>query len=413
MNINNTLSLFIYCQTMETNTMAVVLMNQTSPWTSTSATTTAGSDGRNFVFNDPVQRIILAVIFIIAFVVGFTGNGLTMLAVALSRKLRTITNVFVVNLAMADLLTCCVLPWNTVALLSFSGWPLPDWVCAGAALVLYTCGGCSLYSLATIAINRYIIITRPLKTYRAIYTKRNNAIILTICWLVPFSVSLIPPLCGLGELGYAVKYKTCSHKTAHPLSDYYSMLQAAVLYPVPLVIVVVCYIKIFLHTRRHIRTMTMSDTSDTSVTNTKRSSPNGTPHHEPNKSVKKRLNRRQVEITKNMLFVVCAFGLCASPYCVSLMIPPSDPAIPWTAAILLFNSCVNPFIYATKHPYFKQVFGFMLMCRCTEIPEQASIIRTISSMRSSFRSTRRKNKKPAAHSYHSNNINTVVNEADV
>ncbi|XP_054767611.1 alpha-1D adrenergic receptor-like [Lytechinus pictus] len=390
---------------METGTMPLIVINQT--WTSTSATTAIGNDGRNFVFNDPVQRIILAVIFIIAFFVGFTGNGLTMLAVGLSRKLRTITNVFVVNLAIADLLTCCVLPWNTVALLSFSGWPLPDWVCAGAALVLYTCGGCSLYSLATIAINRYIIITRPLRTYRAIYTKRNIAIILTICWLVPFSVSLIPPLCGLGELGYAVKYKTCSHKTTHPLSDYYSMLQAAVLYPVPLIIIVVCYVKIFNHTRRHMKTMTMSESSDTSVSNTKRSSPNGTPHNE-SKSVRKRLNKRQVEITKNMLFVVCAFGLCASPYCVSLMIPPSDPAIPWTAAILLFNSCVNPFIYATKHPYFKQVFGFMLKCQCTKIPEQASIIRTISSMHSSYRSTRRKNRKSATQSCTSNSATEVA-----
>ncbi|XP_071497058.1 alpha-1A adrenergic receptor-like [Diadema antillarum] len=373
----------------------------------TSTPLSSSDDGRTFVFNDPIQRTILAVIFIIVFLIGFVGNGLTMLAVLFSRKLRTITNVFVVNLAVADLLTCCTLPWNAVALLSFSGWPLPDWVCAAAALVLYTCGGCSLYSLATIALNRFIIITRPIHTYRTIYSRRNVIIMVMIAWVIPLSVSLIPPLCGLGELGYAIKYKTCSHKTSHPLSDFYSLLQAIVLYPVPLVIIVVCYIKIFLHTRRHMKTMMASESSDTSQSKRSSSPKHSNLNTTGQTSVKKSLSKRQVEITKNLFYVVCAFGLCASPYCVSLMIPPSDPVIPWTAAILLFNSCINPFIYATKHPYFKQVFGFMLRCRCSKIPEQAAIIRTLSSIHSSFRSTRRRKRNSTANTYTSDRKSTA------
>nr|XP_054767434.1 5-hydroxytryptamine receptor 4-like [Lytechinus pictus] len=349
-------------------------ISDTSPLPSTevyyqTSTDQHSNSWRTFKFDDYTQRVVLSVFFIIIATLGIFGNSMVVLGVILCRKLRTVTNIFVVNLAVADLLTALTIPWNAVALLSRSGWPLPEWVCVVVALVSFTCVGCSLFTLATIAINRWLVITQSLNAFRRVYTPVNLTFMILAIWSVPFLVALVPPMVGLGELGYADKYSTCSHKTTHPLSDYYSVLQTLIFYPVPLVIIIVCYVKVYLHVKRHMKAMTeQAEGSSTSMhASLKRQS----------SQQQLRLSKRQVEITKNLFYVVLAFLICITPYGVALMIPPSDPAIPWTAAILLCNSCVNPMIYATKHPNFKLVFRYMLTCKCHRIPEQSEFLRSV------------------------------------
>ena len=89
--------------------------------------------------------------------------------------------------------------------------------------------------------------------------------------------------------------------------------------------------------------------------------------------------KRQVEITKNLFYVVCAFVACLAPFAIALVIPPSDPAIPWTSMIVIFNSAINPIIYGAKHPHFKEVFRHMLRCRYHMIPEPSGCLRKIRS----------------------------------
>ncbi|XP_072041854.1 alpha-1B adrenergic receptor-like [Amphiura filiformis] len=359
-----------------------------SPSDSDSLNTTMHSSpgGRDFVFDNIPERLTIGIITLIISMVGIFGNSLTIFAVFLSRKLRTITNVFVVNLAVADLLTCMVLPWNAVGVLypPSDEYPLPDMICKFAALVLYTCAGCSVYTLAAISINRYFLITRQSKRYRAFYSRTKMATIVTVVWIWPLLVALVPPLCGLGELGFTAKYSSCTHDTSHPLSDYYSMLQAALLFPVPLTIIVVCYVKVFLHLKSHHRNMkdqvNREVSENASVSQASLSNRHSVVVYPTPTEKRKQLSRRQVEITKNLFYVVVVFLICILPYGICLMIPPSDPLIPWVATIFLLNSCLNWMIYATKHPHFKTVYRLILNCQCAKIPEQSAFLR-------SFRST--------------------------
>lgn len=339
-----------------------------------------------------VQRIIIAIVYGILALTGLLGNSLVILAVLLSRKLRTITNVFVVNLSIADCLTCLMLPFNVVGLLNLDGnqekYPLEEWICRGAGLILFTCAGCSVYTLAAIGINRWYLITRPVRRYRTFFARKNITMMVLIVWLIPLFTALVPPLAGLGELGYARKYATCTHKTTHELSDYYSMLQAAIFYPIPMITIVTTYILIFCHIREHAKIITeQSEISTTSMPS------NANPASmDPNADLRKRLSRRQLEITRNLFYVVCAFFICITPYAMVLFIPPSDPLTPWTAAIFLVNSCINPFIYATKHPHFKVIFKLILTCQCSRVPEKSRIMRSIRSVRS-IRSIKGRRKK--------------------
>ncbi|XP_072175571.1 uncharacterized protein [Diadema setosum] len=198
-----------------------------------------------FEFNDYTQRIIIAVVVGVVFLLGTSGNGLVILAVLLSKKLQSSTNWFVVNLACADLFTCLCLPFNIVALLSRDGWPLPDWICAAASAVTLTCLGASVMTLALIAYNRWYLLTQPPAKFQKLYTKGKIMVMVIAAWMYPFLLVIVPHFAGLGKLGYSNEYKTCTQDTSLPTSEFYSLL-AGVMAIIPVFLaVVIIYVRIY------------------------------------------------------------------------------------------------------------------------------------------------------------------------
>ncbi|XP_038068152.1 trace amine-associated receptor 8b-like [Patiria miniata] len=331
------------------------------------------------------ERIVLAVAMSIIAVVGSVGNGLVILSVALSRKLRTATNVYVVSLSTTDLLTCLCLPWHVLGAVSIDGWPIGMWICSafGGLTIIFV--GSSIITLAFIAVNRLFLITQPSTRYRTLYTRKMLLVTTLVAWLLPFVTVTLPPLLGVGKLGYDEKYLRCGpvQTSGGPLSNPYDMIVSAVLYPIPMLVIVVSYVKIFLYIKHHTKTILTpniapSDHSSSSYPKSPTANNNGTPHPgtlSPVNSTRRRLSRRQVEITKNLFYVVCAFVLCLTPYSVGLMIPAADHFTPYAGVILLLNSCVNPVIYAAKHPYFRTVFVCIVTLKFSKIPEPSSFLR--------------------------------------
>ena len=331
-----------------------------------------------FIFSHYSQRVIVALIFIIASIVGTFGNSLVILAVILSRKLRNATNAFVVNLSCADILTSLIIPWNAVALLTRGGWPIAPWVCSLAAGILFLCVGCSLYSLALIGLNRLVLITRPKKLYDQIYNCKTLILWIGSTWFIPFCVAIVPPICRVGSLGYNPKYSSCSAQSKAIYTDAYDAIMAIGLYPVPLLVIIVSYVKIFLYVRSHTERMTVRAKKQPAENGAKDEMKVTIEDKNKNKSsTKDALKKRQMQITKNMFYVVCAYFLCFTPYGLCLLIDTSDPAIPYTAALVLINGCINPILYGTKHPNFREVFKCILKCDLKQIPEQSTILRLI------------------------------------
>ncbi|XP_071484353.1 beta-4C adrenergic receptor-like [Diadema antillarum] len=403
-----------------------------------------------FKFDDPAQRIFVAILFIIASIVGVVGNSVVIAAVIVSRRLRTITNVFVVNLAVADLLTSAAVPWNAVALLSPGGWPLQPWVCSVAGGIMYLCIAASLYSLASVALNRFILVTKDFKTYRRTFTTVNLVIWVGLIWVVSFIFVLFLPIIDIGALGYNRKYHSCGQTSDHPKEDTYQLLQAFGIFPIPLTIICYCYGRLFCFVRRHAKVMsahlsvtqetTQSDLSNETGDHSKAAAAeskgrqslqvqelsevgqqqptqekvhlssasdcqNGSNHANGvpavvqtnnNNSIisrsssvfKKRgasVNKRQLQITQNMFIVVCAFFVCLAPFTVCLFYDDSDPFVPYACAIVLCNSCINPFIYATKHPVFKTVMKAVVTCRLRNVPEPTRVIHRLVINKTSLR----------------------------
>ncbi|XP_022080030.1 melatonin receptor type 1B-B-like [Acanthaster planci] len=330
------------------------------------------------------ERVVVAVVWLLIAVFNVTGNTMVILAVVCSKKLRTSTNVFVVSLSVADLLTGLALPMSAVGLLSPGNtWPWStETPCYLAGLLLFVSSCASLYNLASIALNRLILIKRPMTLYRSLYTKRNVVIIVVAIWFVAFATMIVPPIFGIGGFGYDEQHHTCSDLDTHPKAKTFKRIQTSVGYPIPFITIVTCYTMIFLHVRRHFqaqRSMRVASSYTGPVCATTGSS--SFVVSDSSDALKTaqsdRVYRQQLEITKNLFMAVCAFFLCITPYCVALFIPDTDRCLLFLGVVFTFNSCVNPIVYAAKHPQFKKVLRRMMRCRCSQIEEPSNALKAV------------------------------------
>lgn len=375
-----------------------------------------------YEFDSYPQRLLIAGIILCIFISGVFGNGLVILSVFLSRRLRNVTNVFVVNLAFADFLVCLFSPATVIALASPKKWPFKsEFFCSAASMVVYVTIGVSLYNLASIAINRYILITKPVEHYQKIFGKKIVVILwILFLWVFPGFLVILPVVMGISKLGYNEKYHSCSDAevesgTKSDFEKIYDLVLLIGLFPVPTVVLILCYWKIYKHVLTHSKrleaskeesdalsmtndskgaTKSTEDTGNLSESNSYASLPRTAASDSEaaegsvkskkrqkkkrRKTVKTNLSRRQVEITKNLFYVLCAFLVCITPYLILLVFDddgPLAPFAPYAAACLMVNNCINWIIYATKHPHFKVVFRCILTCKWREIPEPVDWLR--------------------------------------
>ena len=157
------------------------------------------------------HRIIVASMYVAIAIVGIPGNTLVIASTILQKKLQTTTNVLVVNLALADLITCLCIPLHIPRLINPSGeYPLPDAVCGAVAGIMYSSIVCGIETMAAIGFVRWYVITRSLRGQHGINSPCGLAIVVGVCWVAAFLVICLPPIHGVGHLGYSHVLATCS-----------------------------------------------------------------------------------------------------------------------------------------------------------------------------------------------------------
>lgn len=129
-------------------------------------------------------------LFLVPLIIG--GNALVLLSIASFPRLRTVSNIFVSSLAVADLLVgLLVIPFYTVYYLSVPGVTENKYACLFKyAFIIESCGS-SIFNLSAIAFERYVAVSFPLK-YSAIMTRRKAKLIVTVLWTYVTVLSLAP-----------------------------------------------------------------------------------------------------------------------------------------------------------------------------------------------------------------------------
>ncbi|XP_071818621.1 melatonin receptor type 1A-like [Apostichopus japonicus] len=320
--------------------------------------------------------IITAYIISIVVAVGIPGNTLVILAVLLSKRLQTVSNIFIVNLAVADLITCCILPVKaSVHWTNFYSTSL-ERRCKVELTIVHICVGASLYSLSSIALNRFIGIVSSTQFYKNIYQAKFIVFKLIVIWMIPMSVSILPAFVfGVGQIGFDFHLHTCLPLKEHPTTHVLNDIIIYVLYPLPLFIIVFCYtailVKVLLHNRRLRKCGVIKHQGNVEDAATRPRKRKGA----ISQSIALRFSPIEVQITKNLFLVFLAYVLCLTPLAVCTMIP-CHVDQNYLRTLVLFNSVINPLIYGFKHPLFRQVFVSILRCR--RIPEPSSFLKAIS-----------------------------------
>lgn len=114
--------------------------------------------------NGLVYQVIVYCMYILIFVMALLGNGVVCYIVQSSPRMRTVTNYFIANLAIGDILSSlfCV-PFSFISILILGYWPFGVILChlvnySQAISVLV-----SAYTLVAISVDRYIVIMWPLR----------------------------------------------------------------------------------------------------------------------------------------------------------------------------------------------------------------------------------------------------------
>ena len=148
---------------------------------------------------------IEVVICLVINITSLVGNILVCLSVYRNSRLRTSINLYIIGLAIADLLSAViVMPFTTIVLIS-GDWIIGPFLCDLHAFVMNFVLFVSPTTMALTAFNRYVRIVKPGK-HMTVFSKRRSVMMLGSAWaFVAFYVA-IPKLSGLQDYGFVPGY---------------------------------------------------------------------------------------------------------------------------------------------------------------------------------------------------------------
>ncbi|XP_015186351.1 PREDICTED: tachykinin-like peptides receptor 86C [Polistes dominula] len=136
------------------------------------------------------QKLSWSLIFAIILLIATGGNIIVMWIVLAHRRMRTVTNYFLVNLSLADLMMSLFnCAFNFIYLLN-SNWPFGVVYCTINNFIAPVTVASSVFTLVVISFDRYMAIMYPLKRHMS---RRRTILTLISIWTIS-SILAIPSL---------------------------------------------------------------------------------------------------------------------------------------------------------------------------------------------------------------------------
>ena len=302
--------------------------------------------------NSEIARLVAETIILLLINLGsIFGNVLVILAVYYSKRLRNVTCLYIVNLAIADL--CCALVCMplTIAAMYVHDYDTKWWMCNVYDYVVYILSGVSLYTVAALAINRFYRVVKPTR-YNVYFSIKRSIIVCLVFWAYHItSVVLARHLFGIGST-FDAKLDICIWLSNGSWTSYIagSVMFVMGFTVIPGTLITYCYYRTYKRINQH--QITVAPTL------------NCKPSGEPGPSV------HEIKTTRIMLTLVFAFYLCWIPvatiFLVQIFIPVARFAYFLIRFLAYVSSFVNPIIYAYMSRQFRRAFLKVICCRFRE-----------------------------------------------
>ncbi|NP_001033318.1 somatostatin receptor type 5 [Sus scrofa] len=144
--------------------------SRNTSWAATSRGGGGGGGGENGTLAEPVpspgaRAVAVPVLYLLVCALGLGGNALVIYVVLRHAKMKTVTNIYILNLAVADVLLMLGLPFvATQNALSY--WPFGPVLCR----LVMTLDGInqftSIFCLTVMSVDRYLAVVHPLRSAR-------------------------------------------------------------------------------------------------------------------------------------------------------------------------------------------------------------------------------------------------------
>uniref|UniRef100_A0A8C4XD60 Galanin receptor type 1 n=1 Tax=Erpetoichthys calabaricus TaxID=27687 RepID=A0A8C4XD60_ERPCA len=291
------------------------------------------------------EAVIVPVMFGVIFLLGIIGNSLVMVVIGRikSRRSRSITNTFILNLSIADLsfLIFCV-PFQATI------YSLPEWIfgaflCKFVHYFVMVSMLVSIFTLVAMSVDRYIAVVHS-KRSPCIRNKKNASIGVAAIWVLSFvfAIPVAQSFC------WEVWPNTTTKQT-------YKVTILMIGYLLPLVLITCCYAKVLYHLHKKVKNMS------------------------------KKSERSKKKTAQTVLLVVAVFLICWMPHHIVAMwvefgkFPLNDASFAFriiSHCLAYGNSCINPIIYAFLSENFRKACQQVFTCKFFfQPPQEEKVVR--------------------------------------
>ncbi|XP_053556659.1 proteinase-activated receptor 4 [Bombina bombina] len=193
-----------------------------------------------------ITVVLIPSLYTVVFLVGLPSNGLALWVLATKVKKMTST-VFLINLAVADLLLILMLPFKISYYFLGNNWIYGEVMCRALTSCFYGNIFCTILLLMSISVDRYVAVVHPFfsRTFRS---KFFAIFMCSASWLISF-LSILPLTTlrqsyPLSETDLILCHDVLPrHEQARYLFLYFICL-IALGFLLPLIIIIFCYVSV-------------------------------------------------------------------------------------------------------------------------------------------------------------------------
>ena len=271
------------------------------------------------------------------------------IAVYKNTRLRRTTSLYIIALAVSDLMSAVfVMPFALGVLIT------GEWVYGRVICYFHSCFvGFVVYvspvTMGLTAFDRYMRICKSEQQYKKIFSPRKSRAWLACAWFFIACYSAVPKLAGLQDYAFIPGYAICAvaHFNQTGKVVHFAIVLCLFLLT-PLFTTIFSYIKVAKMIRQH--NAAMSSTIHRGATGSS-------------------ITVEELKLSKSLFVVVFAFMICWIPFWVIVVVrrfhvvkkmPRNIELL--TSFFIYLSNTINPFIYAGMNPIFKSEFKKMFCC---------------------------------------------------
>lgn len=300
---------------------------------------------------DNVEKVLVPILDTLILVLGVSGHTVV-IAILCGRRRRGVgrvgqspqssvmgtgTDILLLALSASDLLLLSMLPFHTAAI-AMQHWPFGDFMCRLVGFLGSACSSASVFTLATLAVCRYLTVVKPARAY-SLLSARRVSVAAALVW-VPACCLAVPQLVfrSVGTPHKALDGLACFVFQTHRDQLIYGLFHFLLAFLLPLSTIAVAYgsIYVFLWRSRHAARAPQ-------------------------------VERYQSKVTQTSAMLVLAFTLCWLPsYSLTLALlvdegsgatgssPRYGPVTVFARLMASSSTVVNPILYVLMSEKFRQ-----------------------------------------------------------